>query len=359
MRSTRAGRPQGHRPRLRWVGSRADRADDQQRPAAGSRAAGQQRRLRAARHHHPAAEPGRVVHIHHRARPRRPRHLRLRAPRSEDDAALPLHDPDRSVGADHRPRPVAAAAVERARGAAAAGTALLGAARRARRADDDHPHAGELPAVGDGHPRAQRHGHTGSARHVRHVLVLHLGTIRLRGPDAVGRRGLQRTRRARARARIAGGPGQPVPPCTREGEGRVHRLSRRIKSVRQDRRGERGASTGGRRVERLGAGAVRSRADADARRRSALLPQGARSVLRALCEPGKHRSAGASDAGVDPARVRGRARRGYRPFLYAGDARGHERPEDRGADRRRVPGAGNDRRRREPRAIPLRAGPFP
>ena len=49
----------------------------------GARARGQ---LPAARHVEPAAEPGRLVELRHRPRSRRPRHLRLRPPRS-----APLH----------------------------------------------------------------------------------------------------------------------------------------------------------------------------------------------------------------------------------------------------------------------------
>ena len=66
-----------------------------ERPPAGVRAAGRHGRLRAARHDDPAAEPGRVVHLHHRPRPGRARHLRLRPSRSEDDAAVSVDDADR------------------------------------------------------------------------------------------------------------------------------------------------------------------------------------------------------------------------------------------------------------------------
>ena len=53
------------------------------------------RQLRAARHVDPAAESGRLVHLHHRPRSRRPRHLRLRPSRSEDDDPVPVDDEDR------------------------------------------------------------------------------------------------------------------------------------------------------------------------------------------------------------------------------------------------------------------------
>ena len=78
-------------------------------------------------------------------------------------------------------------------------------------------------------------------------------------------------------------------------------------------------------------------ADADAARRSAVLPEGSRSVLRALREPGEHRSAGSGDAGVHAARIRGGTGRGYRPLLHPGHARGHQGAQDRRAHRRRVP----------------------
>ena len=80
-----------------------------------------------------------------------------------------------------------------------------------------------------------------------------------------------------------------------------------------------------------------------------LLPEAARSGLRALREPARTsiRSRPAlpistpADYAAELARATGR-------FYTPGHARGHEGAEDRRAHRRRVPGAGAHRRRREP-----------
>ena len=75
------------------------------------------------------------------------------------------------------------------RAAAAAAQPFWEVLERPRRRDDDHPHAGQLSAVGHGDARAERHGHAGHSRHLRHVLVLHVGAVRLRRPAAVRRHG--------------------------------------------------------------------------------------------------------------------------------------------------------------------------
>ena len=78
-----------------------------------------------------------------------------------------------------------------------------------------------------------------------------------------------------------------------------------------------------------------------------LLPEAARSVLRALRQPAQHRSAGAGDAGVDAGSYAAELADATGRFYTQG------MPEDTKASRpacsaRRVPRAGADRRRREP-----------
>ena len=141
-----------------------------ERPLAGVREAGRLGRLRAARDDDPAAEPRRLVELHHRSRPGRPRHLRLHPSRSEDDAAVSVHDAHRGRVAHDRAGALAAAAFERhGSNCCASGQPFWERARGARRADHDHPHAGELSASGSRHARAERHGHARHPRHVRHV----------------------------------------------------------------------------------------------------------------------------------------------------------------------------------------------
>ena len=126
-------------------------------------------------------------------------------------------------------RQVAGSAVGRQRRAAAAGPAVLGGARRARHRDDDHPHAGQLPAVGHGDARAERHGHAGHPRHLRHVLVLHLGAVRVRRParSAGGVVYAGRRRRAAPCARALEGPDNPFLVEPEKVRARVHRVHRR------------------------------------------------------------------------------------------------------------------------------------
>ena len=58
-----------------------------------------------------------------------------------------------------------------------------------------------------------------------------------------------------------------------------------------------------------------------------------------------------------PAGLRGRTGPRHRPLLHAGDARRHERPEDRRPVGPGVPGAGAHRRRGKPPSVPVRARP--
>ncbi len=129
--------------------------------------------------------------------------------------------------------------------------------------------------------------------HLRHVLVLHVGAVRLRRPDRCraassvagrrrGRRGAVRRSRART---IRFAPSRRR--CTSPFTAYIDADKRYVKLVV----GERRAAARGRRVERLGARRVRADAVAVARRRCAVLSEAARSVLRAVRQPAQYRSA--------------------------------------------------------------------
>ena len=211
-------------------------------------------------------------------------------------------------------------------------------------ADHDHPHAGELPAVGHGDARAERHGHARPARHLRHVLVLHVGAVCLRRPDAVGRRRstsrrLRRRRRGEARRARQPVPArsprrcsadftvyldrcQPVAKIVVGGEERLLRVGEWSDWVPVDFRPGRRRRPGG---------------------RGAVLPEGSRSVLRALRQPGQHRSARTRVAVSTPETTPRSWRAATGRFYTPGHARGHQGLQDRRAHRRGVPGAGPDR----------------
>ena len=153
-------------------------------------------------------------------------------------------------------RQLAVAALERARDAPARRPAVLGRARAARRAHDDHPHAGELPAVRHGDARAERHGDAGHSRHLRHVLVLLVGAGTARRKDRVRRSRVAGGRRRQRRPGRARRSGQSVSHAGAEGQRAVHGLSRRPGGRRQDRDRRRRARVESRRVERLGSDRV-------------------------------------------------------------------------------------------------------
>ena len=164
-------------------------------------------------------------------------------------------------------------------------------------------------------------------------------------------------RQRRRRARDARGPGQPVSSSSRRrcsAEFTAH--LDRDQPARQDRR-RRARSA----CWRSASGATGCRCSfplaptQSLQRRGPVLPQEPRSVLRALRQPGQHRSAGPGDAGVASRPIRGGTREATGRFYTQGmpeDTKGLKTgvlTEDR------VPGAGADRRRREPAAVPLRA----
>ena len=329
------GRPARHRARLRRPRLRSHPADDRERPPARHGPAGAPRAVsrRSARPSlHKARWPG---------PPSSPASTPAATASSTSSIAIPRRcmpylsttttEPRR---AHPRPRPLAAAAVERPRRVAAARQAVLGGARGARCAHDDHPHAGELPAIGHGHPRAERHGHARPDGHLRHLLVLHLRTVCLRRPPALWR---HRARPSRCATAWCGrrSKGPTTHSSTKPQKVRAEftaELDQR-QPARADRVGRRAAAAGGGRVERLGAGELSARAHAVAAGRGALLPEGPRSVLRALCQPGQHRSAAAGHAGVASRRLRRGTGRGHRALLHAGHAGRHQGAQGRRAHR--------------------------
>ena len=171
-------RPARDRAGARRAGFQSDAGPDGPRPAAALCTGGRTRRVRAARHIGPAAEPGRLVLLHHGSRPGRPRDLRLHPPRPEDDDAVPVDDQDRAAPPFCLPGQVATPADRRTGGTAQKGPRLLGPARSARHRHDDRAHACQLPAFRERHTGTERDGHARSARHVRDVLVLHVGSAR-------------------------------------------------------------------------------------------------------------------------------------------------------------------------------------
>ena len=233
------------------------RAADGRRPPAELRAARERGRLRAARHDDAAAEPGGVVDLHHRPRSRRARHLRLRPSRSEDDGAVPVDDADRAARPD---RSTSAAGSCRCRAAASSllrhGQPFWEVLEARGIRDDDHPHAGELSAVGHGHARAERHGHAGHARHLRHLRALSRREPYAERTDVCRAASCYpvdvsatawSARRSRGRTTRSS---KPPSRC-----GAVHaRTSIATGRHVAARRRRRGAPADGRRVERLGAG---------------------------------------------------------------------------------------------------------
>ena len=232
------------------------------------------RQLRAARHVDPAAEPGRLVQLHHRPRSRRTRHLRFRPSRPEDDGPVPLDDEEPSLAADR--------------------SGLADGSSRSS--------AGKVELLRRGHPfwgLLEQHGIDSTiVRMPANFPPSGEATRELSGmgtPDLLGTygtfsfytSGLIASRRERAPCQAASstrstsrttsstprskGPTIRFSGSREKVQGAVHRLPRCRAPVREadDRRG--GAAASRRRVERLGARRVRARAVAASSRRGALL----------------------------------------------------------------------------------------
>ena len=269
------------------------------------------RRLCAARDLGAAAEPGGLVRFHHRHGRRRPRHLRLRAPRSRDHAALPVDQPGRVLRGLLRHRQLEGAGAGGQDRAAAPRHAVLGGPGGQRRRKLDRPHAGQLPALGHRFVRVERHGHAGRGRLARRVLVLHLGAVRLRGRGHQRRRDLpggllgghRRGHPLRSAQRLSAGTPQAV-------DG-LHGACRPGRAAGQAGGRRRAAAAEGRRVERLAAGLLPVAARRPAGHRAVLSQVGA-TRARALRDAVPDRSRGPGDADLDARRLRRRAGRSRR-----------------------------------------------
>ena len=350
-------RAQGDRARPRWPRLRPHAPDDRERRLPGFAKLAASGGFAPLGTSIPPQSPGGLVELHHRPRPRRARHLRLHPSRSEDDDAVSVHDTDRGRVAHRRRSGAGSCRCRAARWSCCARASRSGSCSRRRacrppssacRRTFRRPATATRELSGMGTPDIL--GTYGTFGLYTSEPFAFAGQTLSGGVvhqvKARRRRGARHARRAR----------QPVPARAGESAGRVHRASGPGQPAREDCRGIRGAAAGGRRVERLDSGELSAGADAVAERRSPVLPQGARSVLRDVRQPGEHRPVRAGDAGVHAGLVCGRTGRGHRPLLHAGHARGHQGAEDRRADRCRVPHPGPDRRRREPAAVPLRAG---
>ncbi len=241
----------------------------------------------------------------------------------------------------------------RPRGAAAAGPAVLGAARGTRHRDDDHPDAGQLPAVGHGDARAERAWarRTSSAPTARSRFFTS-------DPSRVrrGRRVGGGTIVPRRRAGTASSAARSKVRTSRTWSSRrrcTAAFAAHVDATRSSRRSSSATRSGwcGRRVERLGAGELRRQAAGRAARANAASISSSSTRFRALRQPAQPRSAGAGAADLDAGRLRRRPRARDRPVLHAGHARGHQGPQDRRALDRRVPAAGAHRAGREPSAV--------
>ena len=148
-----------------------------------------QGRIQRPRHERPAAEPGRLGHLHQRRGARLARHLRLHPP-APPGAVRPVllgrRDPPRRGGLGDRrpPAPARFLAVQPQAARhrpAAAGDAVLGLPRRRGRPLDLLRPALQLPRQPVAlrpPPLHLRHGHARHAGHLRHLSVLRRGRPR-------------------------------------------------------------------------------------------------------------------------------------------------------------------------------------
>ena len=311
-------------------------------PAAELRESSPQRGgVLAARHVDPAAEPGRMVVVHHRPRPRRARHLRLHPSRPEDDDAVSVDDEDRAAEPLRAVGTMAVAADGRACGAAAAGRSVLGACSSAQGIETTIV---RMPANFPPSGRATREL---SGMGTPDLLGTY-GTFSLYTSDPFATGGslsqaahLPRRGRRQRRARRARRPGQSAPEAAREG--------RRCRSPRTSTPSRTYAKLvvgGEERLLRVGEWSdwvpveIRTHVGRAARA-VPLLSEAARIRISCLyvsplnldpLAPALPISAPDAYA-ADLARATG-------PLLHARHARGHQGPQDRRAHVGRVPAAG-------------------
>ena len=177
-----------------------------------------------------------------------------------------------------------------------------------------------FPPSGTRDARAERDGHARPARHLRHVLVLHVAT---RSRRRRRRRGRHHRTRSTSRDGVVRGAleGPDNPFLDRAGEG--HGGLRRATST-PSRTFAKIVVGGEERLLRVGEWSdwVPVRASAWRRGRAArrvpLLPEAARPGLRAVRQPAQPRSAGAGAADLDAGRVRRRLARATGRFYTQG-----------------------------------------
>ena len=178
-------------PRCRRDGSQAAPAVHAGRRRAEPLAARIDRRLHAAGNFEPAAESGRVVHVHHGHGSRQSRHLRLPASGSRNPDAVHVHDAHPGHVAHAADGSLAHSAEVAAHGVAPPGHRVLGAARKQRRAHAALSDSRELSARRNVRPGDLRNGDARSAGNVGDIHALH----RCAGME--GRHRLRRHHRAR------------------------------------------------------------------------------------------------------------------------------------------------------------------
>ena len=299
-----------------------------------------------------------MVHLHHRARSRRARHLRLHPSPSRHARVVPLHLAHRAARSPPEARPLAVSPSGRPGRAAPPGHAVLGGARGARDRDDSGADASQLPPFGHGDARAERHGHARHARHLRHLHALHVAPRSVRAPGRLGRDDPAGGRGRRRRARVDRRAAEPLPGDPYADAGCVRGARRSREVVGEDRAWRPGASAADRRMGRLAAGRAAAGAPHHAPGRGQVPAQGADALFRALCEPDQPRPVRPGPAHLLARGLRRRTGARWRALLHPGHARRHARHECRCARRRRAAGPGEDHRQREPATVRLRARPF-
>ena len=339
---------------------------------ARARARGQ---LPAARHVEPAAEPGGLVELRHRPRSRRPRHLRLRPPRSDD---LPADLVGDAAGRGSRPRARASSAGEIPFGGPELREqpqrhALVGRCSTQHGVDTEvYRMPGNYPVPEQPREGALGHGHGRHARRLRHVHAASAtnrssATIRRATSSASPSRTSTSTARPTpCEATLKGPPDLfHLQPGAAARPGRLPDHARHRPARPRDR--HRGAEGGRRqvvllragRVVRLGAGRASTRCRSACRRSHGAVRFFAmelRPALRALRLAGEPLGGEARPrSSRAPSDWIGRALRGARPVLHPGHARGDQRAARRRLQRRRLPEAGRARAARLARDARARA----
>ena len=163
-------RKEGHRSGRRRDGSGLPRTSLE--GSAQCRASSGHRRFPAAQDHDASPEPRGLVDVHYRTGSPRARHLRLCSPRSQDDAALLVDEPDGGAAVQTPARSLRASALFGPGGNAAPGPGLLADPCGSPHSGRRHSHAHQLSA-GESGRSPGRNGHARHARDPGHVYLLH------------------------------------------------------------------------------------------------------------------------------------------------------------------------------------------